>query len=72
MIYSSDIKLYDSTWDIANALFDNAFWNVDIFSDAKTVEEIDIEEANAYIRENFREDRITYSVIIPDEGERIK
>ena len=72
MIYSSDIKLYDSTWDIANALFDNAFWDVDIFSDAKTVEEIDIEEANAYIRENFREDRITYSVIIPDEGERIK
>jgi predicted Zn-dependent peptidase len=65
MIYSSDIKLYDSTWDIANAMFDNAFWNIDIFSDAKTVEEITLEEANEYLSEVFKKDRITFSVVEP-------
>lgn len=65
MIYSSDIKLYDSTWDIANAMFDNAFWDIDIFSDAKTVEEISLEEANEYLKEVFKKDRITFSVVEP-------
>ena len=65
MIYSSDIKLYDSTWDIANAMFDNAFWNIDIFSDAKTVEDITLEEANKFLREVFKKDRVTFSVVEP-------
>ena len=69
MIYSSDIKLYDSTWDIASALFDNAFWGTDIFSDAKTVEEITLEEANALLRSVFKKDRMTVSVIYPDNEE---
>lgn len=67
MIYSSDIKLFDSTWDIANAMFDNAFWDIDIFSDAKTVEDITLEEANAFLREVFKKDRIAVSVIEPYE-----
>lgn len=65
MIYSSDIKLYDSTWDIANAMFDNAFWNIDIFSDAETVEDITLEEANVFLMEVLKKDRITFSVVEP-------
>ena len=67
MIYSSDIKLYDSTWDIASAMFDNAFWGVDIFTDAKTVGEITLEEANALLESVFKKDRMTVSVIYPNE-----
>ena len=69
MIYSSDIKLYDSTWDIASAMFDNAFWGVDIFTDAKTVGEITLEEANALLESVFKKDRMTVSVIYPNAEE---
>ena len=69
MIYSSDIKLYDSTWDIASAVFDNAFWGIDIFTDAKTVEEITLEEANELLRSLFKKDRMTVSVMYPNEDE---
>ena len=50
---------------IANAMFDNAFWNIDIFSDAKTVEDITLEEANAFLMDTFKKDRITFSVVEP-------
>ena len=65
IIYASDIKLYDSTWDISNALFDNAFWNIDIFSDSETVKDITLEEANEFLRKTFVEKRMTYSVVEP-------
>ena len=65
MTFASDIKIYDSTWDIANALFDNAFWNVDIFSDSATVGEVTLDEANAFIKDTFKNDRISFSVVDP-------
>ncbi len=65
IIYASDIKLYDSTWDIATALFDNAFWNIDIFSDSETVKEITLEEANDFLRNTFKSERMTFSVAEP-------
>lgn len=68
MTFASDIKIYDSTWDIANALFDNAFWSVDIFSDSKTVEEITLDEANSYVKEIFRKDKISFSVVYPHDN----
>ena len=70
MVYSSDIKLYDSTWDIANAMCDNAFWNVDIFSDAKTVENITLDEANEYLKDVFKKERITFSTVYPYASEK--
>ena len=68
IIYSSDIKMYDSTWDISTALLDNAFWNIDIFQDAKTVTEITLEEANRCLREVFTEERMTLSVVEPSRA----
>ena len=65
IIYASDIKLYDSTWDISNALFDNAFWNIDIFNDSETVKDITLEEANGFLRKTFVEKRMTFSVVEP-------
>jgi predicted Zn-dependent peptidase len=65
MTFASDIKIYDSTWDIANALFDNAFWGVDIFRDSATVGDITLDEANAFVKEALRNDRISFSVIYP-------
>ena len=65
MTFASDIKIYDSTWDIATAMCDNAFWNVDIFSDSATVGDITLDEANAFIKEAFRNDRISFSVVYP-------
>ena len=65
MMYSSDIKIYDSTWDIANALFDNAFWDIDIFSDSETVKQITLEEANEFLKNVFKKGRMTLSVVYP-------
>lgn len=63
IMYASDIKIYDSTWDISNALFDNAFWDIDIFSDSETVKQVTLEEANDFLKEVFKKDRMTISVI---------
>ena len=65
VIYASDIKIYDSTWDITTALFDNAFWKIDIFSDAETVKDITLDEANGFLRKVFKEERMTFSVAEP-------
>ena len=63
MMYASDIKIYDSTWDIANALFDNAFWDIDIFSDSETVKHVTLEEANEFLKDVFKAEGMTISVI---------
>ena len=67
MIYASDIKMYDSTWDIANALFDNAFTGVDIFDESEILKSITLEEANELLCEMLRESNMTCSVILPNE-----
>ena len=65
IIYSSDIKMYDSTWDIANALFDNAFGNVELFEETKLLQSITLEDANILLKELFRENNMTCSVVLP-------
>ena len=63
IIFASYIKMYDSTWDIANELIDNAFYDTDIFGDARIVEEISVADVEAYLKEVCRENNMTYSII---------
>lgn len=67
ILFASDIKMYDSTWDIANALFDNAFLDVDIFDESSILKSITLEDANKLLTEIFTLDNITYSVVMPNE-----
>ena len=67
ILFASDIKMYDSTWDIANALFDNAFLGVDIFDESSILKSITLEDANKLLTEIFTLDNITYSVVMPNE-----
>ena len=67
MIYASDIKMYDSTWDIANSIFDNAFTGVDIFDESEILKSITCEDANTLLCEMFRESNMTCSLILPNE-----
>ena len=66
IIYASDIKMYDSTWEIANALFDNAFLGIDIFEESEMLQGLTLEDANAHLNELFRESNMTCSVILPN------
>lgn len=66
IIYASDIKIYDSTWDIANALVDNSFCGIDIFSESKIVESITLDDANSLLSELCKENNMTYSVVYPN------
>lgn len=67
IIYAADIKNYDFTWDIASALLDNAFTGVDIFEESKILNSLTLENANALLKELFKESNMTCSVILPSE-----
>ena len=67
IIYASDVKTYDFTWDVASALLDNAFTDVDIFEESKILNALTIDDANALLRELYRENNMTCSVILPSE-----
>jgi predicted Zn-dependent peptidase len=67
IIYASDIKMYDSTWDIASALFDNAFTGVDIFEESAIAKSITLDQANDVLCEIFTENNMTCSVIKPND-----
>lgn len=67
IIYAADIKNYDFTWDIASALLDNAFIDVDIFEESKILDSLTLDDANALLKELFKESNMTCSVILPSE-----
>ena len=67
IIYASDVKTYDFTWDVASALLDNAFTDVDIFEESNMLASLTIDDANALLRELFRENNMTCSIVIPSE-----
>ena len=65
IIYASDVRTYDSTWDIASALLDNAFSGVDIFEESEMLDSITLDDANALLRELMKESNMTCSLVIP-------
>lgn len=67
IIYASDVKTYDFTWDVASALLDNAFTDVDIFEESNMLASLTIDDANALLRELFRENNMTCSIVMPSE-----
>ncbi len=66
IIFSSDIKMYDSTWEIASALLDSYLSETDLFDDPELLKSLTLEEANDLLKELICEKRTTYSVVLPN------
>lgn len=66
IIFSSDIKMYDSTWEIASALLDSHLSGTELFDDTKLLKSLSLDEANELLRELLCEKRTTYSVVTPN------
>jgi len=66
MTYSSDIRLYDSTWDIASTLLDDTLAGVELFGESKRISELQPEDANKLLRELFQNSSMTFSVVRPE------
>ena len=65
MALASDIRLFDSTWDIANAMVDNAFAGVDIFDEADLVSSVTLADVEEYLGDVCKDKNITFSTIDP-------
>ena len=65
MTYSSDIKLYDSTWDIASAMLDDALAGVELFGEAERIVSLTADDGDRLLCELFCEDNMTFSVVLP-------
>ncbi len=66
IIFSSDIKMYDSTWEIASALLDSYLSETELFDDPELLKSLTLDEANELLKELLCEKRTTYSVVIPN------
>ena len=67
MTRSSDIKLYDSTWDIASALLDNTVAGVELFDEFDLINSLTVDDANKLLCELFRHDMMTFSIVLPEK-----
>ena len=65
MTYSSDIKIYDSTWDIASAILDDALAGVELFGEADRIMSITANDADKLLGELFQKNNMTFSTIYP-------
>ena len=65
MAIASDIRMFDSTWDIANAMVDNAFAGVDIFDEADLVSSVTLADVEEYLADVCKDKNITFSTIDP-------
>ena len=65
MTYSSDIKLYDSPWDIASAILDDSLAGVELFGEAERIMSLNADDCDRLLRELFCEDNMTFSVVMP-------
>ena len=65
VMYADELRAYDSTEEIASRLVSYVFDGVELFSYLPLLQEIRREEAEALLREAFREDCFTLSVIRP-------
>ena len=71
-IYSSIIKSFDSTEDIANSYAFNYFEGVDILDGPEIIESIDIEYVTKLLHEIFCEEYYAMSVVNPIGGENAR
>jgi len=67
IIYASDVKMFDFTWDVASALLDNAFSDVDIFEESNMLSSLTVDDANALLKELFKENNMTCSIVMPSD-----
>ncbi len=67
IIYSSDIRMFDSTWSVANALVCSEVMDAELFEVTEAVKNITLDEMNAFLRELIAEKYTTYSVVLPNE-----
>ena len=65
MTFSSGVKLFDSTWDIASAVLDDALLGVEIFDEFEIINELTAEDADELLRKLYCNKNRTFSTIIP-------
>lgn len=65
MSYASDIRLYDSTWDIASALLEDAMAGVELFGEFDRIKELTKNEADQLLREILCDANMTISTVLP-------
>ena len=65
MTYSSNIKLFDSTWEIASAILDDALAGVELFDEFEIIRELSYDDANSVLKELFCADKKTFSTVLP-------
>ena len=64
-VYSSNIKSFDSTEDIANNFIFNHFDGADLLDAPQIIEEIDIEYVTELLKNSFKEEFYAMSVVLP-------
>lgn len=70
MTYSSNIKLFDSTWDIASALLDDYLVGVELFEEFEIIKEMTVSDADSLLRELYCEENITFSTVLPKQSKQ--
>ena len=67
VLYSDELRAYDSTEEIANRLVSFVFDDAEMFSYPLLLQSISAEELEALLRESFSEDRFALAVVYPLE-----
>ena len=69
MTYASDVKLFDSTWDISSAILDDALLNVELFDEFEIINELTPEDADELLKELYRPEKMTFSTVMQKNKE---
>ena len=69
-IYADFVMGFDSTDEIANNLMDFIFEGIDMFAYGETLLDVKIEEIDALLKEFFKDEYFSTSVVYPLESER--
>ena len=65
MTYSSNIKLFDSTWDIASAILDDALIGVELFDEFEIINELSPDDADELLKKLYCPEKKTFSTVVP-------
>ena len=69
VLYSDEIRAYDSTEEIANRLLSFVFDDAEMFSYPALLQQITAEELESLLRESFQDDYIAISTVYPLESD---